>query len=88
MKCCCHTRLTIDLQVSGLAGSTTQPTVHLYSGEGIDVPAGRGGQHYRHRGGLCLETQHAPDSPHQPSFPSVVLRPEERYVEETVHLLG
>ena len=65
--------------------STTQPTVHLYSGEWIDVPAGRGGQHYRHRGGLCLETQHAPDSPHQPSFPSVVLRPEERYVEETVH---
>ena len=65
--------------------STTQPTVHLYSGEWIDDSAGRGGQHYGHRAGLCLETQHAPDSPHQPTFPSVVLRPGERYAEETVH---
>ncbi|MSB61575.1 galactose-1-epimerase, partial [Paeniclostridium sordellii] len=40
---------------------------------------------YPHRGALCLETQHYPDSPNQPAFPSVVLRPGEKYTSECIY---
>ena len=53
---------------------TTQPGVQFYSGNYLDgCPAGKGGAPYAKRWGFCLETQHYPDSPHHPNFPSTVL---------------
>ncbi|MBV9438223.1 MAG: galactose-1-epimerase, partial [Acidobacteria bacterium] len=64
---------------------TTQPGVQFYSGNFLDGKLkGKQGKTYPHRGGLCLETQHFPDSPNHPQFPSTVLRPGERYQQETV----
>jgi aldose 1-epimerase len=63
---------------------TTQPGLQFYSGNFLDGrPAGKGTV-FAHRTGLCLETQHFPDSPNQPSFPSTILRPDETYSEKTV----
>ena len=57
---------------------TTQPGVQFYTGNFMDgKPAGTGSV-YAHRTGLCLETQHFPDSPNQPKFPSTILRPGQR----------
>jgi len=59
---------------------TTQPGVQFYTGNFLDgKTAGKGGVTYPHRSAFCLETQHYPDSPNQPKFPSVVLNPGERY---------
>jgi aldose 1-epimerase len=64
---------------------TTQPGVQFYAGNQLDGSiVGRQGQRYTRHAGLCLETQHFPDSPNQPSFPSTVLRPGETYHEVTV----
>jgi aldose 1-epimerase len=49
-----------------------------------DALPGKGGQVYTKRSGFCLETQHFPDSPNQPHFPTTVLRPGEEYHETTV----
>jgi aldose 1-epimerase len=69
--------------------STTEPGIQFYSGNFLDgTITGKGGKVYVHRGGLCLETQHFPDSPNQPSFPSTVLRPGETYHSETVFKFG
>jgi aldose 1-epimerase len=46
---------------------------------------GKHGVKYPHRGALCLETQHYPDSPNIPSFPSTVLRPGETYKSHTIY---
>ncbi len=54
---------------------TTEPGLQFYSGNRLDGRAGKGGRHYNRRAGLCLETQHFPDSPSHPHFPSTVLRP-------------
>jgi aldose 1-epimerase len=43
---------------------------------------------YRQRNGFCLETQHFPDSPNQPAFPSTILRPGEEYRSRTVFAFG
>ena len=67
---------------------TTQPGVQLYTGELLDEPAGRGGVAYGKRAALCLETQHHPNSPHHPHFPSVVLRPGDTFEHETTHLFS
>ena len=65
---------------------TTEPGVQFYSGNFLDGSTiGKGGVVYAHRNGLCLETQHFPDSPNQPQFPSTVLRPGERYETTTVY---
>lgn len=65
--------------------STTEPGLQLYSGNFLDGSIrGKGGQPYRHRAGLCLETQHFPDSPNHPAFPSAILRPGAVYVSRTV----
>jgi len=62
--------------------STTQPGVQLYTANFFDGSiVGKGGATYRRHAGLCLETQHFPDSPNQPQFPSTVLRPGEVYRE-------
>ncbi|MEO9476697.1 MAG: aldose epimerase family protein [Cyclobacteriaceae bacterium] len=59
---------------------TTEPAVQFYSGNFLDgMIAGKKGVTYAHRWGLCLETQHYPDSPNQPEFPSVILEPGETY---------
>jgi len=59
---------------------TTEPGVQFYTGNFLDgKTAGKGGVTYPKRSALCLETQHFPDSPNQPKFPSVVLNPGERY---------
>ncbi len=69
--------------------STTEPGIQFYSGNFLDgTNVGKGGKVYVHRGGFCLETQHFPDSPNQPSFPSTVLRPGGHYTSETVFKFG
>lgn len=69
--------------------ATTEPGLQFYSGNFLDgTLVGSGGRVYRQGDGLCLETQHFPDSPNQPSFPSTVLRPGETYRTTTVHTFG
>jgi aldose 1-epimerase len=69
--------------------STTEPGLQFYSGNFLDGSIrGKEGRVYGHRGGFCLETQHFPDSPNQPGFPSVVLRPGESYRSRTVFTFG
>jgi aldose 1-epimerase len=64
---------------------TTEPGVQLYSGNFLDGSiVGKSGRPYGKREGFCLETQHYPDSPNQPHFPSVVLHPGETYEQTTV----
>ena len=59
---------------------TTEPAVQFYTGNFLDgAVLGKGGMPYRHRTGLCLETQHYPDSPNKPNFPSTLLKPGEKY---------
>ncbi|HYS23677.1 MAG TPA: aldose epimerase family protein [Candidatus Eisenbacteria bacterium] len=59
---------------------TTEPGVQFYTGNFLDGKTiGKGGVTYPRRSAFCLETQHFPDSPNQPKFPSVVLNPGERY---------
>ncbi|MGC9377621.1 aldose epimerase family protein [Streptomyces sp. MH13] len=66
--------------------ATDQPGLQFYSGNFLDgTLTGTGGSLYRQGDALCLETQHFPDSPNQPSFPSTVLRPGETYRTTTVH---
>jgi aldose 1-epimerase len=68
---------------------TDQPSVQFYSGNFLDGGVvGRGGRTYRQSDGLCLETQHFPDSPNRPEFPSTVLRPGERFATSTVFRFG
>jgi aldose 1-epimerase len=65
---------------------TTEPGIQLYSGNFLDGSiTGRSGKVYHKRNGLCLETQHFPDSPNKPDFPSTVLRPGETYRTTTVY---
>ncbi|GAA1916778.1 galactose mutarotase [Streptomyces durmitorensis] len=66
--------------------ATTEPGVQFYSGNFLDgTLTGPSGRTYRQGDGLCLETQHFPDSPNQPKFPSTVLRPGQTYRSSTVH---
>ncbi|MFN2578210.1 MAG: aldose epimerase family protein [Pyrinomonadaceae bacterium] len=65
--------------------STTQPGMQFYSGNFLEGNiAGTGGRVYVKHSGCCLETQHFPDSPNHPSFPSTILRPDEGYRHTTV----
>jgi aldose 1-epimerase len=68
---------------------TTEPGVQFYGGNFLDgTDKGKEGKTYVHRGAFCLETQHYPDSPNQPSFPSVVLKPGETYSSTCVYKFG
>ncbi|MDR0534835.1 MAG: galactose mutarotase [Puniceicoccales bacterium] len=62
---------------------TNEPGIQFYSGNFLDGAPGKGAKPYGHRSGLALETQHFPDSPNQPAFPSVILRPGERFTSRT-----
>ena len=62
---------------------TTQPAIQFYTGNYLDGADANGG--YQQYEGLCLETQHYPDSPNQPDFPSTLLSPGETYKQTTIH---
>ena len=65
---------------------TTEPAIQLYTGNFLDGKSiGKGGVAYKYRTGLCLETQHFPDSPNRPEFPSCVLRPGETFTSSTIY---
>jgi aldose 1-epimerase len=69
--------------------STTEPGVQFYTGNFLDgTVKGKGGRAYARRSGLCLETQHFPDSPNQPAFPSTILRPGQEFKSETGFKFG
>ncbi|MDM3870067.1 aldose epimerase family protein [Porticoccus sp. W117] len=64
---------------------TDQPGIQFYAGNFLDgTVTGKDGVVYHYRNGFCLETQHYPDSPNQPNFPSTVLKPGEQYKTTTV----
>jgi len=68
---------------------TTEPGIQFYSGNFLDGSlTGKGGAVYNYRNGFCLETQHYPNSPNEPEFPSTVLRPGEEYRTTTVFRFG
>jgi aldose 1-epimerase len=68
---------------------TDQPGVQFYTGSLLDgTVVGKGGRAYQKGDAFCLETQHFPDSPNQPAFPSTVLRPGETYRTSTVFRFG
>jgi aldose 1-epimerase len=64
---------------------TTEPGVQLYTANFLDVAKGKGGIAYKRRTAFCLETQHFPDSPNHPQFPSTVLNPGETYHTSTTY---
>ena len=65
--------------------TTTQPGVQFYTGNFLDGSVtGKQGHVYKRRYGFCLETQHFPDSPNHPAFPTTILRPDERFHQQTV----
>ncbi|MCX5634138.1 MAG: galactose mutarotase [Phycisphaerae bacterium] len=64
---------------------TTEPAIQFYTGNFLDGIKGKSGAVYKKYGALCLETQHFPDSPNQPDFPSVALEPGDVYRHLTVH---
>lgn len=68
---------------------TTEPGMQFYTGNHLDgaVPA-KSGHRYDSRGAFCLETQHFPDSPNKPDFPTTTLRPGEEYRSRTVYTFG
>jgi len=69
-----------------LEAFTTEPAVQFYSGNFLDSTlTGKDGKRVSRRAGFCLETQHYPDSPNQPNFPTTVLRPGETYDTTTVY---
>ncbi|HUM04403.1 MAG TPA: aldose epimerase family protein [Terriglobales bacterium] len=66
--------------------ATTEPGIQFYSGNFLDGSIkGKQGKVYKHRYGLCLETQHYPDSPNHPDFPSTVLKKGETYRSMTIY---
>jgi aldose 1-epimerase len=67
---------------------TTEPGVQLYTANGLDGSLSASGAAYGKHAGFCLETQHFPDSPNRPEFPSAVLRPGETYRQVTIHKFG
>ena len=65
---------------------TNEPGIQIYSGNFLDgTVTGKSGIVYNQRAGLCLETQHYPDSPNKPQWPSVVLRPGETYNSQCIY---
>jgi aldose 1-epimerase len=79
---------TLSEPVSGCSVEiyTTEPGLQFYSGNFLDgTLTGKNNTVYNFRSGLCLETQHYPDSPNQPKFPSVILNPGETYQTTTIY---
>lgn len=69
--------------------STTEPGMQFYAGNFLDGKLiGKSGRPYVRRGGFCLETQHYPDTPNQPTFPTTLLKPGDEYKTRTVFTFG
>jgi aldose 1-epimerase len=69
--------------------ATTQPGIQFYSGNFLDgTIKGKEGTVYKFRSGFCLETQHFPDYPNHPDFPTTILKPGQIYASETVFTFG
>lgn len=69
--------------------ATTQPGVQFYTGNFLDgTITGKGGKVYPKRSGFCLETQHFPDTPNKPEFPTTLLKPGETYKQSTSYTFG
>jgi aldose 1-epimerase len=69
--------------------STTEPGMQFYAGNFLDGKLiGKGKQSYGRRSGFCLETQHFPDTPNQPAFPTTLLKPGQEYRSRTVFTFG
>ena len=64
---------------------TTQPAIQFYTGNFLDGTIRAGGKVYHKHDAFCLETEHYPDSPNHPDYPSTVLKPGETYKQSTVH---
>jgi aldose 1-epimerase len=67
-----------------MSGFTTQPGVQLFTGTNFSSTPGKIGSVYEKHGGFCLETQHFPDSPNKPQFPSAIFGPDRDYSEKAV----
>ncbi len=67
---------------------TTEPGVQFYSGNFMENIEGKNGAIYNKQEGFCLETQHYPDSPNNPSFPSTELAPGKTYTQSTIYKFG
>ncbi|MEP0710715.1 aldose epimerase family protein [Algoriphagus sp.] len=68
---------------------TTEPAIQFYSGNFLDGSiTGKGEKVYELRSAFCLETQHYPDSPNQPNFPSTILEPGEKYEQTCIYKFG
>lgn len=67
---------------------TTEPGVQLYTGNWLNGFEGKQGRRYTERTAICFETQHFPDSPNNPHFPSTVLRPGEKYTQTCIYKFG
>jgi aldose 1-epimerase len=82
-------RLTDPSSGRTLTVTTTEPGLQLNTANALDGSiTGKAGRVYRARYGLCLETQHYPDSPNQPAFPSTILRPGLTFASRTVFAFG
>lgn len=76
---CPETGIALDIR-------TTEPGIQVYTGNFLDgTVAGRDSTLYQQRAAICLETQHYPDSPNRPEFPSTVLRPGQKWESTTVY---
>ena len=64
---------------------TTEPGIQFYTGNFLNGVAGKSGAYYNKQEGFCLETQHYPDSPNQPGFPSTVLEPGQTYTQTCIY---
>ena len=86
MACAARRGCSIPPRAALLEIETTEPGVQFYSGNFLDGKLlGSGGHAYRQGDGVCLETQHFPDSPNRADFPSTVLRPGETFTSTTVY---
>lgn len=77
-----------DLSGITLDVLTTEPSIHLYTGNFLTDDEGKSGHRYLRYGGFCFEAQHYPDSPNQPQFPSVVLQPGQVFKSTIIYRFG
>jgi aldose 1-epimerase len=85
-ECALAADLSDPLTGRAMSVWTTQPGVQIYTGNFLDgTLQGKGGTAYPKHAGVCIETQHFPDSPNQPAFPSTVLQPNTEYRHATVY---
>jgi aldose 1-epimerase len=65
---------------------TTEPGIQVYTGNFLDGTShGKGGRNYPRRSAVCLETQHFPDSPNHPDFPTTILEPGKEFHSTTIY---